>query len=157
MLFSCFLVVILYFLYDLLYFSLYNTGCSISAVYYMFTIHLLYCITFYKHRFIFYLLINYLFFRQRIFNYSVFGGVFFWGGRVRHFSHMPPAAALGLVTPLHISSTPTFYNSICTQRKFIILTIPSPINLFKNLPDCGRHMTSPYQVLFPADRRERIK
>ena len=80
MLFSCFLVVILYFLYDLLYFSLYNTGCSISAVYYMFTIHLLYCITFYKHRFIFYLLINYLFFRQRIFNYSVFGGVFFWGG-----------------------------------------------------------------------------
>ena len=40
---------------------------------------------------------------------------------------------------------------------FIILTIPSPINLFKNLPDSGRHVTSPYQDLFPADRRERRK
>ena len=40
---------------------------------------------------------------------------------------------------------------------FIILTIPSPINLFKNLPDSGRHVTSPYQGLFPADRRERRK
>ena len=40
---------------------------------------------------------------------------------------------------------------------FIILTIPSPINLFKNLPDCGRHVTSPYQGLFPADSRVRRK
>ena len=43
----------------------------------MFTINLLYCITFYKHRFMFYLFTNDLFFRQRIFNYSVFGEVFF--------------------------------------------------------------------------------
>ena len=40
---------------------------------------------------------------------------------------------------------------------FIILTIPSLINIFKNLPDSGRHVTSPYQGLFPADRRERRK
>ena len=68
----------------------------------MFTINLLYCITFYKHRFMFYLFTNDLFFRQRIFNYSVFGEVFFVGGGGHHFSHMPPAA-FGLVTPLYIA------------------------------------------------------
>ena len=58
----------------------------------MFTINLLYCITFYKHRFMFYLFTNDLFFRQRIFNYSVFGEVFFVffvGGGASFFTHAP--------------------------------------------------------------------
>ena len=42
-------------------------------------------------------------------------------------------------------------------QKQCILAIPSLITLFKNLPDSGRHVTSPYQGLFPADRRERRK
>ena len=48
-------------------------------------------------------------------------------------------------------------NSAHRQYTKYILTIPSPINLFKNLPDSGRHVTSQYQGLFAADRRERRK
>ena len=104
MLFSCCRFVF-FICYKILYNNLiiYRRLQYIPGIYYMFTINLLYCITFYKHRFMFYLFINYLFSRQRIFNYSDLGVFlfcfFFRGGR--HFLHMPPAA-LGLVTPLVI-------------------------------------------------------
>ena len=75
----------------------------------MYAINLVYCVTFYKQRFMFDLFINYLFFWDRIFNYSVLGDILFFGGRgggERNFSHLPPAA-LCLVMPQQITSIKT--------------------------------------------------
>ena len=53
----------------------------------------------------------------------------------------------------HIGSTPTFYNSICSVR-LLYLQTPSPINLFKNLTDTGKHVTN---LSFHSGSSERRK